>query len=206
MKDRLIPSVLLALLLMVPAVSAGASLTYTLTGGTMTGALGTTPFEGAPYTITAVADPATLVSGFVGPVSFSYLSTTGTIRLEVSPGSFLESSMNSPNFFVLVQPDSPVTGFHAFGEWDLVGVEGHGLAAIGPLIPLDVPGTTTGTPFMTEGGTYVTALGTLTVVSLGPEDVTFSVTDGGEVPEPSTLALAGLGCLMVAAVRRRRRQ
>ena len=67
-----------ACILATPMVAKASTLTYTATGGLITGTLNGTPFTGATWSITGTADPTNVVSGsvYAGFVPYNFLAMT----------------------------------------------------------------------------------------------------------------------------------
>jgi hypothetical protein len=77
LKVRLIMAIA-ACILATPMVAEASIITYTATGGLITGTLNGTPFTGATWSITGTADPTNVVSGiaFYGQVPYNFLAMT----------------------------------------------------------------------------------------------------------------------------------
>ena len=77
-----------ASMLAAPLAADASTLTYTATGGIITGTLGGTPFTNATWSITGTADPTNVVSGTIsGPVSLPFNFLAMTPLLTITTGS-----------------------------------------------------------------------------------------------------------------------
>ena len=82
-----------ASMLAAPSAADASTLTYTGTGGIITGTLGGTPFTDATWSITGTADPTTVVSGTIsdvgpgGPISVPFNFLAMTPLLTITTGS-----------------------------------------------------------------------------------------------------------------------
>jgi len=71
----------LACMLAVPSAADASTLTYTATGGIITGTLGGTPFTDATWSITGTANPTNVVTGTYFGVTFNFLAMTPLLTI-----------------------------------------------------------------------------------------------------------------------------
>ena len=83
----------LASMLAAPSAADASTLTYTATGGIITGTLGGTPFTDATWSITGTADPTNVVSGTLsGVIPFKFLAMTPLLTITIG-SSTLQATM-----------------------------------------------------------------------------------------------------------------
>jgi len=193
--------------LLMASTAQSAVVTYTLTGGKVSGTLDGVAFSNANITVTADADPSNFVLGTVGgfPVLAQQAVTTVTID-GISPFVFL-----NPNFGpVLVDTTfvfGPGTGFGGFAFEDVALDDLKGLAALGAMPSFSGSVTINGSLGVTAGETFHTSAGDLIFANVGDDALaTFSGEfTSSAVPEPTSMAIFGLGALGMAAYRARRK-
>ena len=176
----------IALFLALPL--AAGPITYTMTGF-LSGGLVTAPIEGAAFTFVFNGDTTNIFTSgdtLLNPATSNSISITG-----FGSGQFTQT------IDVGVNPTAGngITGFVDAGlnglSFKNAGFVGWNLATpIGPL--------TSATPSWASG-VFTTSLGTLTIT--GARNLTFEATT---VPEPATIALAGLALLCLAGFRKSR--
>ena len=85
-----------ASMLAAPSAADASTLTYTATGGIITGTLGGTPFTDATWSITGTADPANVISGTSaspgGTIPFNFLAMTPLLTITTG-SSTLQATM-----------------------------------------------------------------------------------------------------------------
>jgi len=191
--------------LLMASTAQSAVVTYTLTGGTVSGTLNGVSFSNANITVTAVADPSNFVLGTVlgAPILAQQAVTTMTID------GFTPFVFSTPNFGPILIDTSLLfgqgTGYGGFGFKE--GTNVKGLAALGAM-PSFPPGSVTinGSLEGSTGETFTTSAGNLIFVVDPGAMATFSGEfPSSAVPEPTSMAIFGLGALGMAAYRARRK-
>jgi hypothetical protein len=184
----------LASMLTAPSAADASTLTYTATGGIITGTLGGSPFTDATWSITGTGDPTNVVSGTAagGAVPFNFLAmtplltiTTGSSTLQatmVTDGSIgqqvgvfsidysaLVSGYGIDGFGYLAGDGSTVSNFFA-----VAGVELY--------INLQSPFSGSGVQFLASG--FNTDAGLFDVTGEENQGATFTVSGGSPSPVP----------------------
>ena len=201
MNVRLLSFFLLCCLAMIASAQAGI-VTYTLAGGRIDGSLNGTSFSGANFTITANADPKDFVDGTLtgSPLLSQPAVSTMTIdgfspfqitSVNFGPWLFYLDGLNEDfaygGFGYQVSPDA-VFGIAVLGAASTVS----GISTVsGDLLALTPTLTTTAGDLVLENGQ----------VGVGTFSGAFSP---GTVPEPSSMAIFGLGALGMAYRARRK--
>ncbi len=192
-KKLLNVGLMLAASAMVPLFATPITYTY---AGQGSGALGTQSFTRATFTFTAQADTANItpwVSAGGGPQN-THLSAT--INIE-GLGTF---SVLSPSHTWLAQNCCAGLGANLGANWITLNEPsftsiGYGLATnLGPIVDNSPDNINQFNGVSTSGGNL--SFSDMTTV-------TFTATTGSDVPEPSTLAAAGIGCACLLLLRRR---
>jgi hypothetical protein len=202
-----------ASMLAAPLAANASNLTYTATGGLITGTLNGTPFTDATWSITGTADPTTVVSGTyfgVAPGNFLAMAPmltigTGSSTLQatlVTSGSTGEQvgvfSMDFNAFLTGVSVD--VFGY-VYGDGSAsvfgMGVEGSGL-----YFDLQSPFSGTGAQNGGIDGTYYTDIGLLNITSHNSQVATFTVSGGSPsaVPEIDPNSLGSVLALVLGSL------
>jgi hypothetical protein len=206
MNRRLVLPVLAASLCLATTTAlAQTLLTYTLTGGTISGSINGTPFANASITITGTADAATLISGSLDlapdpPSNYTFLpftptatitdgSTTYSMTIQNEVGrtwgglAWDASSLPGPYVFGIIWLDNPAAFTTGDGFQLLLPPTGSFPSPIGPTSLLGVFALST----MPQG--YPTSLGPLVLTSYTDNSATLNIS---QVPESSTWIPAGL--------------
>lgn len=198
---RLLSFFVLSCLLLASSAQS-AVVTYTMSGGTVSGTLNGVAFTDATYTITADADPSNFVLGTVlgQPILAQPAVTTMTIA------GFAPFQFTFANFGPLLIDTTtlfgPGTGFGGFG-YQSGPSSVDGIAALGATPSFSGPVTVTGPLSATTSLVFTTTAGDLELASV---DGTATFTgDFPAVPEPTSMAIFGLGALGMAAYRARRK-
>jgi len=205
--------VALASMLAAPSAADASTLTYTATGGIITGSLGGTPFTNATWSITGTADPTNVVTGtaFFGQVPFNFLAMTPVLTLTtgsstrqatiVTTGSAHQQvGVFSANYNAL----QPGFGVDFFGYLEGNGSATNALGVSGSGLYIDLQSPFFGSGVQVAGAGFNTNVGQFVRNNVTDQASTFTVS---AVPEPSTcaMALAGLACGGYSLFRRRKR-
>ena len=197
---RLLSFFLLSCLLMVSSADAGVA-TYTLSGGTISGTLDGVSFTGANYTITANADPSEFVPGtlmgapLLSQPAVSFMTIQGFDTFEITEANFGPFLLDASSVFV---PGAAYAGFAYPTNGSL-----DGFAVLGTMSRVSSDVTVTGS-LAPMGQALATSAGSLQILS-----ATGIATFNGEfpssaVPEPTSMAIFGLGALGMAYRARRK--
>ena len=200
----------LACLLASPLAANASTLSYTGTGGVISGSLNGTPFSNASWSITGTGDPTNVVSGTLSdaPAPYYFLAMAPQLTLRTDGGSTLSATLlasGSNGQMGVLSADysffSP--GFAALVFYELNAPTGIGLQGFGLYNNLQSPFVASATQIVGINGTFNTSAGPLVITANNSEASSFSIT---AVPEPSTvaMALAGLACGGYSMFRRRR--
>jgi hypothetical protein len=196
---RLLSFFSLICLLMASAQSAVA--TYTLTGGTVSGFLNGVAFSDAAYIVTADADPSNFVLGKV--IALPILSQPAVTTMTIA--GFAPFQITLANFGPFLVDSTSLVPGSAYGGFGVqVGPDDLiGLATLGLTPSLSGAVTITGGLLGTSGEIITTTAGDLGFLSFNG-----TATFTGEfppVPEPTSMAIFGLGALGMATYRARRK-
>jgi hypothetical protein len=199
--------------LAVPLAADASTLTYTATGGIITGSLGGTPFTNATWSITGTGDSANVISGTDDDSSpFNFLAmtplltiTTGSSTLQAT--MVTDGSIGQQVGVFSVDFSAVVAGYGAdfFGYLDGNGstvAAPFGLSNFGLYTDLLSPFSGSGLDQIIPTS-FDTNVGRFSRSGQTDQASTFTVS---ALPEPSTcaMALAGLACGGYSLFRRRR--
>ena len=199
---RLLSCFLLSCVLMVSSAHA-AVVTYTLSGGTISGTLGGVSFTGASYTITADADPSNFVPGTVFTLPVLSQSAVSTMTID----GFAPFQITTANFGIFLADASslfgPGMGYGGFGySPDANNLKGIG--TLGPLPSLSGNVTVIGDLDASEEEIFMTTAGDLVFTSFSGIATFSGEFPSSAVPEPTSMAIFGLGALGMAYRARRK--
>ena len=176
--------------------------TYTLSGGKISGTLGGNPFSDADFTITADADPDNFVPGLVG--GFPMLSQPGVSTMTIV--GFTPFQITNANFGPFLGDSSafsgPGTGYGGFA-FQVSAIEMRGIAVLGPLSSLSSNATVTG-PLVASSAALTTTVGDLVFTAYTGTGTFSGEFPSSAVPEPTSMAIFGLGSLGMAYRARRK--
>ena len=200
-----------ACILLTPVAADASPLTYTATGGLITGTLNGTPFTNATWSIVGTADPTNVVSGsvFSGAVPYNFLAMTpfltihsGSSTLQatlVTSGSTGDQvgaiSLDFNNFL----PGITGNAFsYLLGDGSIFG-GGFGVSGTGLYVTLQSPFSGSGTQNNGIAETYFTDIGPLIISGHTDQAATFTVSTPSAVPEIDP-AMGGSALSLVAGV------
>lgn len=200
MITRLLSCFFLGCFLMVNSAHAAVA-TYTLSGGKIDGTLNGVSFSGANFTITADADPDNFVPGSFGGI-YPMLSQLATSTMTID--GIATFQITSPGFGIFLadlSSDAPDAAGGGFGL-NLGTMTAEGFAASGVVPSLSGNVTIIGELTLSEDVPFTTDAGVLVVTDFRDSGATFT----GEfpVPEPTSMAIFGLGSLGMAYRARRK--
>ena len=203
--------VLLAALAGFTTLSANAAtLSYTLTGGAITGTFNTTPFTATGFSITAIGDTSTIISGLLDGTDPSFLiPVSPTIEIFTLGGGSLTATLQPPtgNTIMAVAVGFSGNVGHGFVIFDSFASPIN--AGLGSFAPgtffgnLTSPDTFHG-QLTDDTTTFPSSVGPITFVVPPATASTFTISS---VPEPATAAAAFLSALagtMLVSRRQRR--
>jgi len=201
MITRLLSFVFLGCFLMVNSAHAAVA-TYTLSGGKISGTLGGNPFFDADFTITADADPSNFVPGMVAGAPM--LSQPGVSTMTIA--GFTPFQITNANFGPFLGDSSafsgPGTGYGGFA-FQVSAIEMRGIAVLGPLSSLSSNATVTG-PLVASSAALTTTVGDLVFTAYTGTGTFTGEFPPSAVPEPTSMAIFGLGALGMAYRARRK--
>jgi len=202
MITRLLSFVFLGCFLMVNSAHAAVA-TYTLSGGKISGTLGGVSFSDADFTITADADPDNFVPGLV--FGFPLLSQPGVSTMTIV--GFTPFQITNANFGPFLADSSaffgPGTGYGGFA-FQVSATEMKGIAAVGPLSSLSNNATVTGPLEASTEFAFTTTVGDLVLTAVSGTGTFSGEFPPSAVPEPTSMAIFGLGALGMAYRARRK--
>ena len=190
-----------ASMLAAPSAADASTLTYSATGGIITGTLDSTPFTDATWSITGTADPTNVVSGTTGspfgPLPFNFLAmtplltiTTGSSTLQATIVTTGSTGQQVGVFSLDANAALSGYSFDGFGYIEGDGSTGQALGVVGFGLYIDLQ-----SPFFGSGSQAASDLNTnvgLFVVSNSTnQGATFTVSGASpsSLPEivPSSL-------------------
>jgi len=206
-----------ASMLAAPSAADASTLTYTATGGIITGSLGETPFTDATWSITGTADPTNVVSGTVsaGPYSvpFNFLAmtpvltiTTGSSTLQATilteDGSIGQQvGVFSLDYSFIIQSGF---GFDFFGYLNGDGSPSNNVSGVGPgpqlYTDLQSPFSGFGDQNVSTG--FNTNVGLFVMTDSTDQGATFTVSGGSPsaVPEIDPNSLGSVLALVLGSL------
>lgn len=195
-----------------PALQLPGAVNYTLTGGAITGTLNGTAFTNANFTITAVADPADFVLGNVMGVPYGHVTATSTMTIDGFASFQITTADFGPfiaDYSAYFGPGAFIAAFSYTSNSTTGDQEGLYVSGLGTGDLVYGPGRLDGTfgYFNSDADntlTLSTTSGNLIISSILSNSATFTAGDVGAVPEPTSLAIFGIGVLCVAIQARRK--
>jgi hypothetical protein len=218
LKLRLVMAIA-ACILATPIAAKASTLTYTATGGLITGTLNGTPFTNATWSIVGTADPTNVVPGNIsGAIPYNFLamapfltihsgSSTLTATLETSGSTGDQVGAFSLDFNVFDPGVSSSVFSYLNGDGSSSSV-GMGVAGAGLYTTLQSPFFGSGTQNNGISGSYFTDIGLMVISSNTDQAATFTIV-ASSVPEidPATGGSAlSLVAGVLAMIEQRRRR
>ena len=203
-----------ASMLAAPSAADASTLTYTATGGIITGTLGETSFTDATWSITGTADPANVISGTSaspgGTIPFNFLAmaplltiTTGssTLQATIVPDSSIGQQVGVLS--IDLSADLSGLGLDVFGYLDEDGSTFSnifGVAGFGLYTDLQSPFSGSGEQFTSSG--FNTNVGLFDVSEFTDQGATFTVSGGSPsaVPEIDPNSLGSVLALVLGSL------
>ena len=188
--------VIAACILVSPVAADASNLTYTATGGLITGTLNGTPFTNATWSITGTADPTNVVAGtaFSGLVPYNFLAMTPFLTIQSGSSTLQATLVTSGSSGEQVGALS--LDFNAF----LSGLTGDvfaylngdgsssdaGMGAVGTGLYITLQSLFSGSGFQNSGidGTYYTDIGPMVISAHTDQAATFTVSGASPSPVP----------------------
>ena len=199
---RLLSSFFLSCFLMVSSAHAGI-VTYTLSGGTIDGTLNGVSFTGANYTLTADADPSNFVLGTVFTVPVLSQTAVSTMTID----GFVPFQITTANFGPFLADASSLygagMGYGGFGYSPNASTM-KGIGVLGLMTSLSSNTTVTGDLDATTADIFTTTAGDLVFMGFSGTATFSGEFPPSAVPEPTSMAIFGLGALGMAYRARRK--
>jgi hypothetical protein len=184
----------LASMLAAPLAADASTLTYTATGGIITGTLDGTPFTNATWSITGTGDPTNVVSGTSGgSAPFNFLAmaplltiTTGSSTLQANIVTTGSTGQQVGVFGMDFSIEAPEFGFSGFGylegDGSLVSASASGVLGLG--LYTDLQSLLSGSGDQVIAGSLNTNVGLFVVSDSTNQGATFTVSGGSPSPVP----------------------
>ena len=202
-----------ASMLAAPSAADASTLTYTATGGIITGTLGETSFTDATWSITGTANPTNVVSGTtsegLGSLPFNFLAmtplltiTTGSSTLQATMVTTGSTGQQVGVFSVDYSGFYSGFAFDGFGYLDgdgLLSSDPIGVVGFGLYTDLQSPLSGSGDPATSDFNTNV---GLFSVSDSTPQGTTFTVSGGSpsSVPEIDPNSLGSVLALVLGSL------
>ena len=200
-----------ASMLAAPSAADASTLTYTATGGIISGTLGETSFTDATWSITGTADPTNVITGtFSGFAPFKFLAMTPLLTITTG-SSTLQATMVANGsigqqvgvFSIDLSADLSGLGLDVFGYLDEDGSTFSnifGVAGFGLYTDLQSPFSGSGEQFTSSG--FNTNVGLFDVSEFTDQGATFTVSGGSPsaVPEIDPNSLGSVLALVLGSL------
>ena len=202
-----------ASMLAAPSAADASTLTYTATGGIITGTLGGTPFTDATWSITGTADPANVISGTSaspgGTIPFNFLAMTPLLTITTG-SSTLQATMVTEvigqQVGVFSIDSSAISSGFAYDAFAYLDEDGStasnflGVAGFGLYTNLQSPFFGSGSQLTSSG--FNTNVGLFDVTGDTDQGATFTVSGGSPstVPEIDPNSLGSVLALIVGSL------
>ena len=206
----------LASMLAAPLAADASTLTYTATGGIITGTLGETSFTDATWSITGTADPTTVVTGTGGPIEglflpFNFLAmtplltiTTGSSTLQATIVTTGSTGQQVGVFSVDAGAYSSGLGIDLFGylEGDGTTLFASGLGVLGSGLYTDLQSPFSGSGDQSKSGDLSTNVGLFIITAYNSQASTFTVSGDSPsaVPEIDPNSIGSVLALVLGSL------
>jgi len=193
-----------------PSAADASTLTYTATGGIISGTLGGTPFTDATWSITGTGDPTNVVSGTVGVIPFKWLTMTPLLTITTG-SSTLQATMVTDGsigqqvgvFSIDYSVAASGYGIDGFGYLAGDGSAASNLfavAGVGLYINLQSPFSGSGVQFLASG--FNTDAGLFDVTGEENQGATFTISGGSPsaVPEIDPNSIGSVLALVMGSL------
>jgi hypothetical protein len=207
-----------ASMLAAPSAADASTLTYTATGGIISGTLGGTPFTDATWSITGTGDPTTVVSGTMsgeglgGPYSvpFNFLAMTPVLTITTGSSTLQANIVTTGSTGQQVgvfsaDIDSLLSGYSFAGFGYLEGdgstiTSALGLSGFGLYTNLQSPFS--GSGVQDANSDFDTSVGLYVRIASTDGDATFTVSDASpsSVPEIDPNSLGSVLALVLGSL------
>ena len=205
-----------ASMLAAPSAAYASTLTYTATGGIITGSLGGTPFTNATWSITGTGDPTNVVTGTGGPVEglflpFNFLAMTPLLTITTGSSTLQATIVTTGSTGQQVGVFSVDAGAYSSGFGiDLFGyLEGDGstlfdsaLGVFGSGLYTDLQSPFSGSGDQSKAGGLSTNVGLFIITADNSQASTFTVSGGSPsaVPEIDPNSLGSVLALVLGSL------
>jgi len=201
----------LASMLAAPSAADASTLTYTATGGIITGSLGGTPFTNATWSITGAADPTNVVTGtaFFGLAPFNFLAmtplltiTTGSSTLQATIVTTGSTGQQVGVFSVDYNALQPGFGVDFFGYLEGNGSATNALGVSGSGLYIDLQSPFFGSGDQVAGAGFNTNVGLFVRNNVTDQASTFTISGASpsSVPEIDPNSLGSVLALVLGSL------
>jgi hypothetical protein len=203
-----------ASMLAAPSAADASTLTYTATGGIITGTLGSTPFTDATWSITGTADPTNVVSGTYagGPYSlpFNFLAMTPLLTIMTGSSTLQATIVTTGSTgqqvgvfsfdYSVIMSGAGVDGFGYLEGDGSLSNDPIGVLGLGLYTDLQSPFSGSGDQIASNG--FNTDLGLFVVSDSTDQGATFTVSGGSPsaVPEIDPNSLGSVLALVMGSL------
>ena len=201
-----------ASMLAAPSAADASTLTYTATGGIITGTLGETSFTDATWSITGTADPTNVITGtFSGVAPFKFLAMTPLLTITTGSSTLQATIVTTGSTGQQVGVFSVDAGAYSSGFGiDLFGyLEGDGstlfdsaLGVFGSGLYTDLQSPFSGSGDQSKAGGLSTNVGLFIITADNSQASTFTVSGGSPsaVPEIDPNSLGSVLALVLGSL------
>jgi len=201
----------LASMLAAPSAADASTLTYTATGGIITGTLGGAPFTNATWSITGTGDPTNVVTGtYLGFFPFNFLAMTPLLTITTGSSTLQATVLTSGStgqqvgvYSIDRSFQTPGYGVDSFGylAGDGSSASAH-LSVAGAGLYTDLQSPLSGSGEQRAQGSFNTNIGLFDVIQPTNQDATFTVSGGSpsSVPEIDTNSVGSVLALVLGSL------